>query len=346
MKLHEWESLLPQWLGKPELQWFQWTYALWQIIRCNPLALFALSYLPFCLCQMYKKKTVVVLGDTTDYLLPYPERETHLRNNAHRLENLEILWDRSSGGWFYVVKYSGHYYFTNQNSLCQLARCAEKHGDIKENVIFVERLLTVTGSWAVGMKISHTEAYEKVFTKRYHFSRGADVVLPTIFDYVDLSSKIWGVLSTIPILLQARNYNRFSNLFSLLVILLDYSRHTLYKFYDKIFMKITDFVKLNLFKERQGLYDFFSIFSKRWRYTDTVKRHAYVAQIDEKLKIRPYCKLEGVDDLQVERWDEYGGDPNDQNICMEIVDGRASVSLMQYFMPYADAILHKKVYVP
>ena len=51
--------------------------------------------------------------------------------------------------------------------------------------------------------------------------------------------------------------------------------------------------------------------------------------------------MEAEDDLMVDKWAFYYDDPNDQHICMEVVQGRAHCSLMLYDNPYADAILNK-----
>ena len=88
------------------------------------------------------------------------------------------------------------------------------------------------------------------------------------------------------------------------------------------------------------------MFNKHWSYRDSVKKHAYVAKRGEKVKIRVYCKLEAEDDLMVDKWAFYYDDPNDQHICMEVVQGRAHCSLMLYDNPYADAILNKSIFVP
>ncbi|KAH9304584.1 hypothetical protein KI387_008988, partial [Taxus chinensis] len=222
-----------------------WIYALWQLLRCNPAILLVLSFLPFYIRQRFKKKIVIVLGETNDYSMDtWEEVKECLRD--HPLKGVEVeKWT----DYCCFFRYGGYCNVTHILRMAPLSKCSQEHGDIGKNIIFVERLQTVTSSVSVGKELSHPEAYEKVFFESACFSKGSAYVVPTWIDYTELSSKIWGVLSTIPILLQARNYNRLSNLLSLVIILLDFNRHRLYKIYDSSFNSITKFVKFSVFKE-------------------------------------------------------------------------------------------------
>ncbi|KAH9287933.1 hypothetical protein KI387_032050 [Taxus chinensis] len=341
----DFEKLLPQWLEETQMQWVQWVYALWQIVRCNPLTLLVLSFLPYYVSQWRKKKRVVVLGEIKDYDMPDEEMYAFLRRRP--LKNLEIIsretvTSASRSFHYYWVKHGGYFCLTHGNTLCELAKCSEELG---EEIIFVESLLTITATISVGKKLSQTEAYEKVLSKRYHCSKGTECVVPIWFDYVDLSSKFWGVLCTIPILLQAKGYDRFSTLLSVGIILLDFNRYWLYSIYNSLFDSFVKWVKLNVFKKTTAMYDFFSIFSSRWRYCDTVKKHAYVAQPGNVVNLRCYSKLESMEDLEIVNWKHYTHDTNDQNICMEIVKDKGHWSLIQYNDDYAEGKLKKPVYV-
>lgn len=135
--------------------------------------------------------------------------------------------------------------------MCELAKCSECFG---ENIIFVERLPPVTRSLVVGRKLSQTKAYEKLFTKYYHCGKSPDVVVPTFLDYgTDLNSKIWGVLSTVPVILQGRSYNRFSTLLSLVIIILDLNKGQFYKVNDDLFYHFAKLVKVNVLKKKDSL---------------------------------------------------------------------------------------------
>ncbi|GLJ35980.1 hypothetical protein SUGI_0721780 [Cryptomeria japonica] len=160
--------------------WVQWVYAIWQVVRGNPLTLLVLSFLPFRLMQLYKKKEVVVLGDSAEYTMSVAEMEQCI-SNVKNMEKIE-----RKGYWF-KVKHNNFYYITHQNTLCELARCWQLFGD---DIIFVENLLPITGSLSVGKVLSQTEAYEKVMSKIFSCSKGSDYVVPTMFDYgSDMSSK-------------------------------------------------------------------------------------------------------------------------------------------------------------
>ena len=286
--------------------------------------------------QLYKKKYVVLVGDVGGYNMSINDMMPFLLN----VQNLELI-ERIR--FWHKVRHHNYYYITHQNTLTELAKCQELFGN---DIIFVENLLPITGSVAVGKKLSQTKAYEKVFSKNFHCSKGSDYVVPTWFDYVDLSSKFWLVISTIPLLLQANNYQRLSTLASLSIIVLDLNRKWLYEHYHCIFEKIIKYIKLNIFKERSALYNFCSIFSVRWKYTDTSKRHAYVAEAGEKMILRWYSKLESEKDIEFTDWTMRYGDPDDQHICMEIEKDRAHCFLMKNEDNLAEVSLNRDIYVP
>ncbi|XP_059076267.1 uncharacterized protein LOC131056854 [Cryptomeria japonica] len=341
------EHRLPMWLEKTQVQWVQWVYALWQLIRCNQVALLLLSYVPFMLSQYYRKKAVVVVGSSREYYMQNEEMLDYFEGAPVRLKNIEEISahreeDKSDLPNWHIVKYNHYYYIAHINALCDLKKCSELFG---ENIIFVERLLKVSGSIAVGKRLSETEAYEKILSKRYFCSRGANLVVPTSFNYVDFSSKFWVVISSLPILLQAKSYVKLSGVLSLVIILLDLNRGRLYRLYDRLFNSFVRIVKLNVFKERTNLYDFFLMFSNLWECTDSVKKHAYVTKPGDRLKISQYSKLERPDDIEIVGWERYNRDPNDQNIFMEINKDEVHCNLMRYNGVYAVVELRRPVYV-
>ncbi|KAH9287934.1 hypothetical protein KI387_032051 [Taxus chinensis] len=345
----ELNKLLPYWLEKTHMERVQWIYAIWQIVRCNSLTLLALSFLPYYLSLSLslrrgrKRKAVVVLGDSKDYNMSVDEMRGYF--SLRPLKDLEIISSQkiSTGpNYVYWVMHGGYYYITHGNTLCELAKCYKELG---EDIIFVERALPITATLSVGNKLSQTEGYEKILSRRYHCSKGTDCVIPTWFDYVDLNGKFWGVLSTVPLFLQAKEYYRLSNLVSLVIILFDCNRSWMYGIYSGLFDSFVKWVKLNVFKETTALYNFFSIFSSRWRYCDTVKKHAYVAQPGDVVNLRCYSKLESMEDLEIVNWKRYTHDTNDQNICMEIVKDKGHWSLIRYKDEYAEVKLNKPVYV-
>ncbi|GLJ28925.1 hypothetical protein SUGI_0570520 [Cryptomeria japonica] len=161
------------WLEKTQVQWVQWVYALWQLIRCNQVALLLLSYVPFMLSQYYRKKAVVVVGSSREYYMQNEEMLDYFEGAPVRLKNIEEISahreeDKSDLPNWHIVKYNHYYYIAHINALCDLKKCSELFG---ENIIFVERLLKVSGSIAVGKRLSETEAYEKILSKRYFCSR-------------------------------------------------------------------------------------------------------------------------------------------------------------------------------
>ncbi|GLJ35981.1 hypothetical protein SUGI_0721790 [Cryptomeria japonica] len=174
------EDLLPHWLEITPMLWVQWVYAIWQVIRGNPLTLLVLSFLPFRLMQLYKKKEVVVLGYIVEYTMSVDEMQQCI-SNVKNMEKIE------QNDYWFKVKHNNFYYTTHQNTLCELARCSQLFGD---NIIFVENLLPITMSLSVGKMLSQTEAYEKVMSNQFSCSKGRAYVVPTRFDYgSDLSSK-------------------------------------------------------------------------------------------------------------------------------------------------------------
>lgn len=235
------------------------------------------------------------------------------------------------------LKHGEYYYYAETECVRELAECEQQFG---ENVLFVEKILPITGEVFVGKMISQIEAYEKVLSNRgYHISKGPPYVVPSWSDYVDVSSKFWGVLSTIPIILQAKSYNRVSTLLSFSLIVLDLNRHWLYKIYDGVFNCFVKFVKRYIFKERANFYTIFSLFSSRWNF-------AFVIPAGQSIPIRPYCKLELMCDFEINDFEVYGGESTIENLCVEMDIDRGHVSLMQNNVLYTMATLNRPLYVP
>ncbi|KAH7288747.1 hypothetical protein KP509_31G040000 [Ceratopteris richardii] len=85
----------------------------------------------------------------------------------------------------------------------------------RHDVVFATNKLQVTGNVAVARRVSDDDAMDMIFTRTGHLVNPSPCTFLTFVDSAEVNSRMWALLSLLPLYLQIHNHNKLANLLSL-----------------------------------------------------------------------------------------------------------------------------------
>ncbi|KAI5053993.1 hypothetical protein GOP47_0031111 [Adiantum capillus-veneris] len=174
---------------------------------------------------------------------------------------------------------------------------------------------TPIASTALTFTLSRRQLLDKMLLQDHGFFVSRKALLMFTFNDT-FTTGFLTFLATIPLMLQGRGYQTYSGIVSVLLYVLDFFRTPLYRMYDHVASELVRVIKLYVFGKNRALYDFFGTFSRRWKYCNNFKGHAYHETEFVTTRRVFVAKPNRIMRWSVAKETRYNLDPSDYDICI------------------------------